>query len=84
MTALGWLICFRPFRLAVPFSMGAGGSFDIIAGRTKRAPLWMQHAGLEWLHRLASDPAKLWKRYVTTNPVFIWMVMKEYFKKKWK
>jgi N-acetylglucosaminyldiphosphoundecaprenol N-acetyl-beta-D-mannosaminyltransferase len=70
--------------MGVPFCMGVGGSFDIIAGRTKRAPLWMQNIGMEWFYRLLQEPKRMWKRYATTNPVFVWMVMKEYFKKKWK
>ena len=57
-------------------------SFDIIAGRTKRAPVWMQKSGLEWCYRLATEPKKTWKRYATTNPVFMWMVIKEYVKRR--
>ena len=68
----------------VPFCMGVGGSFDIIAGRTKRAPLWMQNIGMGWFYRLLQEPKRMWKRYAATNPVFVWMVMKEYFGKKWK
>lgn len=62
----------------VPFVMGVGGSFDVVAGRTRRAPLWMQKAGLEWLFRLAQEPRKMWKRYASTNPVFVWMVLREF------
>jgi len=68
--------------MEVPFCMGVGGSFDIVAGRTKRAPLWVQNYGLEWLYRLLQEPRRMWKRYATTNPVFIWMVIKEFFKRK--
>ena len=50
-------------ELSVPVMMGVGGSFDFIAGITKRAPEWMQETGLEWLHRLVSEPRRLWKRY---------------------
>jgi len=39
---------------------------------------------MEWFYRLLQEPKRIWKRYATTNPVFVWMVMKEYFKKKWK
>ena len=66
----------------VPFCMGVGGSFDIIAGRTKRAPLWMQNSGLEWCYRIYQEPRRMWKRYAKTNPVFVWMVVKEYVKMK--
>jgi len=62
--------------------IGVGAAFDFIAGTVKRAPVWMQKAGLEWLHRLTVDPRKTWKRYLTTNPFFIWLVMKEYLRRK--
>lgn len=75
-----WMAAYRPHLSAV--LIGIGAAFDFLGGTVKRAPPWVQRAGLEWLHRLASDPAKMWKRYATTNPVFIWIVMKEYFKKK--
>jgi len=52
-------------RLRVPVCMGVGGTFDFLAGAAPRAPLWMQRAGLEWLHRLANDPRRLWRRYAT-------------------
>ena len=51
--------------------VGVGAAFDYHAGTIKRAPLWMQHHGLEWLHRLYSEPRRLWKRYVVTNSIFI-------------
>lgn len=66
----------------IPFVMGVGGSFDVYAGSTKRAPLWMQKNGLEWLFRIYQEPKRMWKRYLTTNTIFIWMVVKEKFKKK--
>jgi len=68
--------------MQVPFCMGVGGSFDIIAGRTRRAPLWMQKSGLEWLYRIYQEPGRMWKRYAKTNPVFVWMVVKEYVKRR--
>lgn len=68
--------------MQVPFCMGVGGSFDVIAGRTKRAPVWMQNSGLEWLYRILQEPRRMWKRYAKTNPVFIWMVLKEYMRLK--
>ena len=66
--------------MGVPFCMGVGGSFDIVAGLTKRAPVWMQHSGLEWLYRFHQEPRRMWKRYATNNPLFIWMTLKEYIK----
>jgi len=59
-------------EMQVPFCMGVGGgSFDIIAGRTKRAPVWMQKSGLEWCYRIYQEPGRMWKRYAKTNPVFV-------------
>lgn len=51
--------------------IGVGAAFDFLAGTTKRAPEWMQSAGLEWLHRLASEPRRLWRRYLVTNTLFV-------------
>jgi len=62
--------------MQVPFCMGVGGSFDVVAGITKRAPLWMQNCGMEWFYRILQEPRRMWGRYARTNPVFIWMVMK--------
>lgn len=64
----------------VPFCMGVGGSFDIAAGKTKRAPLWMQKSGLEWLHRVLEEPRRMWWRYSKTNSIFVWMVLREYLR----
>jgi N-acetylglucosaminyldiphosphoundecaprenol N-acetyl-beta-D-mannosaminyltransferase len=61
-------------RLGVPVAMGVGGSFDVFAGRVRRAPVWMQRRSLEWLYRLASNPRKLAK--VATLPRFIGMVLR--------
>ncbi len=57
--------------------IGVGAGFDFLAGTVKRAPLWMQRSGLEWLHRLFQDPGRLWKRYVVTNTKFIWYMIKQ-------
>jgi N-acetylglucosaminyldiphosphoundecaprenol N-acetyl-beta-D-mannosaminyltransferase len=64
-------------RLDVPVIIGVGGSFDVLAGFIKRAPRWVQEAGLEWLWRLLMEPRKLWKRYLTTNFEFIWLAGRE-------
>ena len=60
----------RP-SIAAPVIMGVGGSFDILAGKTLRAPMWMQKKGLEWLYRLLQEPRRMLRRYVTTNTMFI-------------
>ena len=51
--------------------IGVGAAFDFHAGTVRRAPAWMRDSGLEWLHRLASEPGRLWKRYLVTNTLFI-------------
>ena len=61
----------------VPFVMGVGGSVDVIAGLTSRAPGLMQRAGLEWLYRLAQEPRRLVRRYVVTNARFLLMLVRE-------
>jgi len=54
-------------QLGVTFVMGVGGTFDVVAGKVRRAPPWMQRAGLEWFYRVAQEPRRLWKRYLVTN-----------------
>ncbi len=51
--------------------IGVGAAFDFHAGVVSRAPAWMRDNGLEWLHRLASEPRRLWRRYLVTNTLFI-------------
>lgn len=63
--------------IKVPFIMGVGGSFDVVAGIVKRAPKWMQDAGFEWLFRVIQEPRRMWKRYLITNSMFIYMILKE-------
>ena len=60
-----------------PFIMGVGGSFDVVAGKVTRAPIWMQKAGLEWFYRFLQEPKRMWKRYLVTNSLFIWYMLKE-------
>jgi N-acetylglucosaminyldiphosphoundecaprenol N-acetyl-beta-D-mannosaminyltransferase len=56
--------------------IGVGAAFDYHAGTVRRAPVWMQNSGLEWAHRLFSEPRRLWKRYLVTNSLFILAAMK--------
>ncbi|MHC4423500.1 MAG: WecB/TagA/CpsF family glycosyltransferase [Planctomycetota bacterium] len=58
-------------QMSVPVCHGVGGSFDILAGVTKRAPIWMRRCGLEWLYRVIQEPRRMWKRYLTTNTIFL-------------
>ncbi|HEX7636263.1 MAG TPA: WecB/TagA/CpsF family glycosyltransferase [Noviherbaspirillum sp.] len=63
--------------LGVDFVMGVGGTFDVVAGKVRRAPRWMQRAGLEWLFRVLQEPKRMWRRYWTTNRQFAWMLLRE-------
>jgi N-acetylglucosaminyldiphosphoundecaprenol N-acetyl-beta-D-mannosaminyltransferase len=69
-------------EINMPFIMGVGGSFDVIAGFVKRAPIWMQNTGLEWLFRVIQEPKRMWKRYLVGNTQFILLILREKFKKK--
>ncbi|RUR35224.1 glycosyltransferase [Clostridium perfringens] len=62
--------------MQVPFAMGVGGSFDVIAGKTTRAPKWMQNLGLEWFYRFIQEPKRMWKRYMLGNYKFIKLILK--------
>ena len=57
--------------------MGVGGSFDVLSGNIKRAPVWMQKANLEWLFRVLQEPKRLFKRYFVGNWIFIRAIYKE-------
>ena len=58
-------------------AIGIGAAFDFHVGRVKRAPGWMQRFGLEWAHRLAAEPGRLWRRYVLIAPRFALLALYE-------
>jgi len=60
--------------------IGLGGAFDVYAGIKNRAPRWMQHYSLEWLYRLVQDPLRLWKRYLLTNTLFVFLLVMQIIK----
>jgi N-acetylglucosaminyldiphosphoundecaprenol N-acetyl-beta-D-mannosaminyltransferase len=66
--------------LGVPVVHGVGGSFDVFAGVTQRAPVAWQRAGLEWAFRLKQEPRRLARRYLTTNSAFLAMTVRERFR----
>jgi N-acetylglucosaminyldiphosphoundecaprenol N-acetyl-beta-D-mannosaminyltransferase len=70
-----WLQANRE-RLGVPFAMGVGGSFDVLAGHVRRAPRWAQRVGLEWFFRFLQEPGRLWRRYLLGNATFVWLVIR--------
>jgi N-acetylglucosaminyldiphosphoundecaprenol N-acetyl-beta-D-mannosaminyltransferase len=59
---------------AAPVILCVGAAFDFVSGAKPRAPAWVQRAGLEWAFRLASEPERLWRRYLLGNPAFLWGV----------
>jgi exopolysaccharide biosynthesis WecB/TagA/CpsF family protein/anti-anti-sigma factor len=61
--------------LGVPVSAGVGATIDFLAGMVKRAPLWMQRCGVEWIYRLAQEPRRLFKRYFKDLWVFGWKIL---------
>jgi N-acetylglucosaminyldiphosphoundecaprenol N-acetyl-beta-D-mannosaminyltransferase len=63
-------------RMGPLLAMGVGGSFDVWAGKATRAPIWMQRVGLEWFHRFAQEPRRMWKRYLVGNLRFAWIVLR--------
>ncbi len=68
-------------KLNVKVAIGVGAVFDFVAGTVKRAPKWMQNIGLEWFFRLIQEPKRLCKRYLIGNTIFVWLVLKELWKK---
>lgn len=73
-----FLFKYKDILKKINFTMGVGGTFDIIAGLTKRAPKWLQNIGMEWFFRLAQEPGRMWKRYLVGNSRFIFLVLKEW------
>jgi N-acetylglucosaminyldiphosphoundecaprenol N-acetyl-beta-D-mannosaminyltransferase len=69
-------------HLTVKYILGVGGYFDILSGRIKRAPKWMQNIGLEWSYRLLQEPTRMFYRYVIGNFNFIWIILKEKFRRR--
>lgn len=65
-------------RLQIPVCIGVGGSFDFLAGISRRAPTWIQRLQLEWLHRLVMQPWR-WRRIWNAVPVFSWLVLRQKF-----
>jgi N-acetylglucosaminyldiphosphoundecaprenol N-acetyl-beta-D-mannosaminyltransferase len=63
--------------------IGLGGVFPIYAGMQKYAPQWVRNLGLEWAYRLSQEPRRLWRRYATTIPPFIWLALQQLIWDKW-
>lgn len=59
-------------RVQAPLMVGVGAAFDYHTGRIQDSPVWIKRAGMQWLHRLLQDPRRLWRRYLSNNPAFLW------------
>ena len=70
-------------ELGLPFCMGIGGTLDILAGSVRRAPSWMQRAGMEWVYRFWQEPRRMWRRYLAGNSRFILLTCQEMMRARW-
>jgi len=68
-------------HLQAPVLAAVGAAFDFHAGRKKEAPEWMKKSGLQWMHRLGSEPSRLWRRYLIGNSRFIFFLSVEYVRR---
>jgi len=64
-------------KLDTKLMFGVGAAFDMHTGRIKDAPYWMKVMGVQWMHRIYQDPARLWKRYLVNNPKFVYQITLE-------
>jgi len=74
-----WIATHRN-QLQAPVVWAVGALFDFASGRIPRGPRWMTNHGLEWLCRLAAEPRKLWRRYLIGNPLFLWRIVRHYWR----
>ncbi|MCV2422810.1 WecB/TagA/CpsF family glycosyltransferase [Paucibacter sp. DJ2R-2] len=65
-------------RMKIPFAMGVGGTFDVVAGKVKRAPVWMQKTGFEWFYRFLQEPRRMFRRYFIDDMAFFGLLLKEW------
>lgn len=64
-------------ELGIPVQIGVGGLFDFYSDRISRAPRWLRDIGLEWVWRLIQEPARMWRRYIIGNPLFLFRVWRQ-------
>lgn len=69
-------------ELGVPVSIGIGAGLDFVVGHQKRAPVWMQNAGMEWIWRLCHEPRRLWRRYLVEDMLFFRLLWREWRARK--
>lgn len=76
-----WMAAHRD-HLDAPVLAGVGAAFDFLSGRKREAPEWMKRSGLQWLHRLVSEPRRLWRRYLLGNTQFVLLLLRERWLRK--
>lgn len=64
-------------RINASVMIGVGAAFDFLSGTKNQAPKWVQRAGMEWSFRLATEPKRLWRRYIIGNTMFLYLIIKE-------
>jgi N-acetylglucosaminyldiphosphoundecaprenol N-acetyl-beta-D-mannosaminyltransferase len=72
-----WIYKYKDQLPNIKIFLAIGATIDFEAGNKKRAPKWVTEIGLEWLHRLLSEPKRLWKRYLIGGPLFCWLILKQ-------
>ncbi len=72
-----WIHKYKAQLPNIKIFLAIGATIDFEAGNKKRAPKWVSESGLEWLHRLFSEPKRLWRRYLIGGPLFCWLVLKQ-------
>jgi N-acetylglucosaminyldiphosphoundecaprenol N-acetyl-beta-D-mannosaminyltransferase len=68
-------------RMKIPFAMGVGGTFDVAAGKVRRAPRWMQRSGFEWFYRFLQEPRRMFRRYFIDDMAFFGMLAREWLRR---
>lgn len=72
-----WIVRYKDQMPNIQIFMAIGATIEFEAGCKQRSPKWMSNLGIEWLHRLISEPQRLWKRYLVDDIPFLWLVVKE-------
>lgn len=72
-----WILKYKNKLPNIKVFLSVGASLDFEAGHKPRSPQWMSDVGIEWLHRLLSEPQRLWKRYLIDDMPFFWLILKQ-------
>lgn len=72
-----WICRYKDKLPNIKIFLAVGATIDFEAGQKKRSPKWVSEIGLEWLHRLLSEPKRLWKRYLLDDSLFFWLILKQ-------